>query len=106
MIILSLTLIRTMSYKKKSKKGARPSISTRISSESEFEFHSDDSELEYYKSLLAGPGRCFGEIALISEENARNASIISDEDSDFLVIHRDLYNQTLKVCNSSHNMSF
>lgn len=47
--------------------------------------------------LSSESGRSFGEIALISEDAVRNASIISDEDTDLLVIHRDLYNQTLKV---------
>ncbi|XP_013418849.1 uncharacterized protein LOC106179668 [Lingula anatina] len=44
-----------------------------------------------------GSGKSFGEIALISEDNIRNASIITDEETDFLVIHRDLYNRCLKA---------
>lgn len=46
---------------------------------------------------LAETGRTFGEVALMTEESVRNASIIADEDVDLLVIHKDLYNETLKV---------
>ncbi|XP_074659542.1 uncharacterized protein LOC141912223 [Tubulanus polymorphus] len=42
-------------------------------------------------------GKCFGEIALISDDSVRNATIIADEDVDLLVVHRDLYNRSLKV---------
>ncbi|CAH1788853.1 unnamed protein product [Owenia fusiformis] len=42
-------------------------------------------------------GRSFGEIALISEDAKRNATIVADEETDFLVINRDLYNSTLKA---------
>ncbi len=43
-------------------------------------------------------GRTFGEVALMTEDSVRNASIVADEDVDLLVIHKDLYNHTLKVC--------
>ena len=42
-------------------------------------------------------GKSFGEIALISEDAVRNASIISDDETDMLVIDRELFNSTLKV---------
>jgi CRP-like cAMP-binding protein len=42
-------------------------------------------------------GKSFGEIALISQDSIRNASVVADETSDLLVIHRDLYNRSLKV---------
>ena len=47
--------------------------------------------------LFKESGRSFGEIALIRDSSIRNASIIADEITDLLVVHRDLYNQTLKV---------
>ena len=51
-------------------------------------------------------GTSFGEIALISDNCVRNASIIADEESDLLVIHRDLFNTYIKVMRSSilHNI--
>ena len=33
----------------------------------------------------------------MTEEAVRNASIVADEDTDLLVIDRDLFNDTLKV---------
>ncbi|CAH1788852.1 unnamed protein product [Owenia fusiformis] len=44
-----------------------------------------------------GGGKSFGELALIEPEAKRNATIICHEDTDFLVIHRELYNSTLKA---------
>ncbi|PAA49297.1 hypothetical protein BOX15_Mlig008081g3 [Macrostomum lignano] len=41
-------------------------------------------------------GKCFGEIALMTEESVRNASIIADEETDLLVISRDLFNRAFK----------
>ena len=48
---------------------------------------------------FADAGKSFGEIALISQDAVRNASIIADEDTDLLVIDRALFNGTLKVYN-------
>ncbi|XP_041366460.1 uncharacterized protein LOC121381280 [Gigantopelta aegis] len=42
------------------------------------------------------PGANFGEVALLSEDHIRNASIVTDRDCDFLVIDRDLFNRCLK----------
>ncbi|ELT96736.1 hypothetical protein CAPTEDRAFT_222490 [Capitella teleta] len=42
-------------------------------------------------------GQSFGEIALMTKESLRNASIVADEDADLLVIQRDLFNGTLKA---------
>ncbi|XP_052275823.1 uncharacterized protein LOC127875051 isoform X2 [Dreissena polymorpha] len=42
-------------------------------------------------------GKSFGEIALISEDSVRNATVIADEDTDLLVIHRDLFNRSMKA---------
>ncbi|XP_064614145.1 uncharacterized protein LOC135477869 [Liolophura sinensis] len=42
------------------------------------------------------PGKSFGEIALLTKGSIRNASIIVDEETDFLVVHRDLFNRCLK----------
>ncbi|WAR19060.1 hypothetical protein MAR_000898 [Mya arenaria] len=44
-----------------------------------------------------GAGKSFGEIALISEDSVRNATVIGDEDTDLLVIHRDLFNRSMKA---------
>ncbi|XP_076464268.1 uncharacterized protein LOC143296303 [Babylonia areolata] len=42
-------------------------------------------------------GTSFGEIALMSDEATRNASIIADEDTDLLVIDRALFNRSVKA---------
>ena len=42
-------------------------------------------------------GKSFGEIALLSPEAKRNATIIADMDTDLLVIHRALFNRSVKV---------
>ncbi len=42
-------------------------------------------------------GKSFGEIALLSEDAVRNASVVTDQDTDLLVIDRELFNGTLKV---------
>lgn len=47
--------------------------------------------------FFSAAGKSFGEIALISEDSVRNASIIADEETDLLVINRELFNSTLKV---------
>lgn len=44
-----------------------------------------------------GPGKSFGEVALVKRESFRNASIIADEDLDLLVIGQDLFDRSLKV---------
>ncbi len=43
--------------------------------------------------VVLGPGASFGEVALISEDTVRTASIIVDEPSDFILIDRNLYNR-------------
>ena len=42
-------------------------------------------------SLLQGEGKTFGEMALLSEENVRTASIIADEITELMVVPHDLY---------------
>ncbi|XP_071078833.1 uncharacterized protein [Haliotis cracherodii] len=42
-------------------------------------------------------GKSFGEIALISEDAVRNATIITDYETDLLVISRDLFNRSVKA---------
>lgn len=44
-----------------------------------------------------GPGKSFGEVALVKRESFRNASIIADEDLDLLVIGQDLFDRSLKL---------
>ena len=48
-------------------------------------------------------GKSFGEVALLSENAERNASVVADEDNmDLLVVHRDLYIRTVKVSDGKH----
>ncbi|VEL42594.1 unnamed protein product, partial [Protopolystoma xenopodis] len=42
-------------------------------------------------------GKSFGELALISRDCIRNATIIADEISNLIVVNRDLYNRSLRV---------
>ena len=46
--------------------------------------------------MSSGAGATFGEVALISEDCVRTASIITDEPSDVIVIDRQLYNRSVK----------
>ena len=55
----------------------------------------EDDDLSSLGSLDAG--KSFGELALMNANALRNATIITDEDTDLLVIHRNLFNSTLKV---------
>ena len=48
-------------------------------------------------SFSTDAGKSFGEIALISEDSVRNATVIADEETDLMVIHRDLFNRSMKV---------
>ena len=50
-----------------------------------------------FSCRLSEAGKCFGEIALISEKNIRNATIISDGPTDLMLIRKELYDRTLKV---------
>ncbi|XP_062574423.1 uncharacterized protein LOC134236258 [Saccostrea cucullata] len=50
-----------------------------------------------------GPGKSFGEVALVKRDSFRNASIIADEDVDLLVIGQDLFDRSLK---SDHEREF
>ncbi|KAL4222922.1 hypothetical protein ACF0H5_018962 [Mactra antiquata] len=43
-----------------------------------------------------GVGGTFGELALVNQDAVRNASIIADEDTDMIVIDRDLFERSLK----------
>ena len=46
-------------------------------------------------------GFSFGELALINRNCIRNASIITDETTDLLVVNRELYNRCLKAAQSA-----
>ncbi|CAD5111806.1 DgyrCDS1079 [Dimorphilus gyrociliatus] len=46
--------------------------------------------------LQLDAGKSFGELALINEDSSRNATVITDETCDFLVVDRSLYERTLK----------
>nr|KAG5702119.1 hypothetical protein BaRGS_010385 [Batillaria attramentaria] len=45
-------------------------------------------------------GKSFGEIALMSEDAKRNATIIADTDTDLLIIDRALFNRCVKTQNA------
>ena len=47
--------------------------------------------------VTSGAGQSFGEIALISADSTRNASIIADDDTDLFAIERELFKNTLEV---------
>ena len=48
--------------------------------------------------LVLAAGKSFGELALINADCVRNASIIADEVTDLLIVNRELYSRSLKVC--------
>lgn len=50
----------------------------------------------HLKILSPGPGATFGEVALMSDDCIRTASIIVDELTDLIVVDRDLYNRSVK----------
>ncbi len=43
----------------------------------------------------SGEGATFGELALIHPDCVRTASIVAEEKTDLVVIHRDLYNRSV-----------
>ena len=51
--------------------------------------------LQRFWWLLAGEGATFGELALIHPDCVRTASIVADDKTDMVVIHRDLYNRSV-----------
>ncbi|XP_064619879.1 uncharacterized protein LOC135483173 isoform X2 [Lineus longissimus] len=56
---------------------------------------SDRSKLGTFVCSL-GPGDAFGEVALLSEDCIRTASIVVDEHTDLICIDRALYNRSVK----------
>ena len=44
-----------------------------------------------------GAGAQFGDVALVSEDAVRTASIIIDESSDVIIVDRALYNRSVKA---------
>lgn len=48
-------------------------------------------------SVYLGAGHSFGELALINKDCVRNASCISDDVTDLLIVNRDLYNRSLRA---------
>jgi CRP-like cAMP-binding protein len=48
-------------------------------------------------STFSDAGKSFGEIALMSKDAVRNASIVADDPTDLLVVSRLLFNRSLKV---------
>lgn len=60
--------------------------------------------------LCSESGKSFGEVALLSDNAERNASIVADMDNmDLLVVDRELYSRTIRVCETpsftTHNTS-
>ena len=51
----------------------------------------------FWNYFALDAGKSFGELALISKECIRNASIIADERTDLLVVNRVLYNRSLRA---------
>ena len=51
--------------------------------------------------IFSDAGRSFGELALISEECVRNATIITDDPTDLLVVDRALYNRSLHAAQAA-----
>jgi hypothetical protein len=47
-------------------------------------------------NIISGDGATFGEVALMSDDCIRTASIIADERCELIVIDRDLYNRSVK----------
>ena len=64
--------------------------------------HNPRNAYLHVQSSLAVAGQSFGELALLGDDNKhrRNASVIADDDTDLLVIERDLFEETLKVSSS------
>ena len=53
--------------------------------------------VQHILHIVSGVGKCFGELALINSDSVRNATIIAEEDCIFMIIDRQLFNNTLKV---------
>ena len=47
--------------------------------------------------FYVGAGKSFGELALVQTNLVRNASVIADQETDLIVVYRDLYNRSLKA---------
>ena len=51
--------------------------------------------------LFVDEGVGFGELALISKNCIRNASIVTDDVTDLVVVYRDLYNRSLRAAHAA-----
>ena len=45
--------------------------------------------------MLSGDGQAFGELALLSEDCIRTASVLADQTVELISINRDLYNRSV-----------
>jgi len=52
--------------------------------------------------VSTGSGRSFGELALINKDSSRNASIVVNTTTDLLVIHRALFDRSLRADQTDH----
>ena len=50
-----------------------------------------------FNESFSDAGQSFGELALVQSNLRRNATVISDEQTDLILVHRDLYNRSLKT---------
>ena len=46
--------------------------------------------------ISSGEGKSFGEVALLKEDCIRTATVVSDTDTDLVVIDRALYNRSVR----------
>ena len=46
---------------------------------------------------VSADGRAFGELALLSEDCIRTASIIADEATDLIIVNKDLYVRSMEL---------
>ena len=53
-------------------------------------------KLKFWDYEFAGPGKSFGELALINKDSIRNASVIADDNTELIVFSRELFDRSIK----------
>jgi hypothetical protein len=53
-------------------------------------------KINEWNLILSGSGFPFGEVALVSDDAVRTATIIAEEETDLLVVDRALYNRAVR----------
>jgi hypothetical protein len=51
---------------------------------------------DYFCTNLTDEGQAFGEVALIKEDCVRTASVVTDDNTDLMVVDRALYNRSVR----------